>query len=201
MKIGVIGAGAIGMAFARKAAAAGYEVLISNSRGPASLAAAIGDTPGLAATTNEAVAAADIILLSVPWQHLDAATQSLPDLSGKVVLDATNPVILPGFILPDLGGKASSEIVSGKVKGAAVVKAFNTLSPKLLAAPSSQFGGRRVIFYAGDDAAAKARVAALLEQMGFAGIDLGGLLQGAAMQQFPGGPLAGLHLELFPFEN
>ena len=133
-------------------------------------------------------------MLAVPWKHLDAATQNLPDLHGKIVLDPTNPVIMPGFILPDLGGKTSSEIVAGKVPGAQVVKVFNTLQPALIIANPEQHGGKRVVFYSGDDGSAKAVVRKLLNTLGFAGIDLGQLAEGGSMQRFPGGPLAGLHL-------
>ncbi|TWI91446.1 hypothetical protein LX66_0815 [Chitinophaga japonensis] len=194
MKIGIIGAGAIGLAFAKTAATTGHQVTISNSRGPASLKAIADALPGVTADTVTAAAQADIIMLAIPWKHLDAATAGLPDLSGKIVLDPTNPVIMPGFILPDLGGKTSSEIVAEKVPGANVVKVFNTLQPSLITTNPQQHGGRRVVFYSGDSKNAKAVTHRLLESMGFAGIDLGGLVQGGRMQHFPGGPLAGLHL-------
>ncbi|SHN22534.1 NADPH-dependent F420 reductase [Chitinophaga sp. CF418] len=192
-KIGIIGAGAIGLAFAKQAAAAGHEVIISNSRGPASLDAVIKDLKGIQAGTKEAAAQADVIMIAVPWQHLDAAVAGL-DLSGKIVFDPVNPIITPGFILPDLGGKTSSEVVAAKVPGAALVKVFNTLPPALITANPAQNGGNRVVFYSGDDKAAKEVTGRLLSSMGFAGIDLGGLVQGGRMQQFPGGPLAAIHL-------
>lgn len=198
MKIGVIGAGGIGRAFAQAAAAAGYEVMISNSRGPETLAAFAAGIPGVTATDRLTAATADIILLSVQWQFLEAATAGLPDLSGKIVLDALNPVIIPEFIIPDLGGKTSSELVAAKVPGAAVVKIFNTLPPALVQAPQSAQGGKRVVFFSGDDQAAKERVGQLVDRIGFAGVDLGGLVQGGVMQHFPGGPLAGLHLVQVP---
>ena len=192
-KIGIIGAGAIGLAFAKQAGAAGHEVIISNSRGPASLGAVTKDLKGVQAGTKEAAAAADVIMIAVPWQHLDAAVAGL-DLSGKIVLDPMNPIINPGFILPDLRGKTSSEVVAAKVPGATLVKVFNTLPPALIAASPAQNGGNRVVFYSGDDRSAKDLTGRLLSSMGFAGIDLGGLVQGGSLQQFPGGPLAALHL-------
>ncbi|WP_212004740.1 NADPH-dependent F420 reductase [Chitinophaga sp. HK235] len=194
MKIGVIGAGAIGQAFAKAAAAAGYEVMIGNSRGPASLQEFAASHPGITATDRHTAATADIILLSVQWQYLEAATAGLPDLRGKIVLDTLNPVILPEFIIPDLGGKTSSEIVAAHVPGAAVVKIFNTLPPALISATPASQEGKRVIFFSGDDQDAKVVTGQLLDKMGLAGVDLGGLVQGGVMQHFPGGPLAGLHL-------
>lgn len=194
MTIGVIGAGGIGRAFAIAAAAAGYEVMISNSRGPASLAEFAAGVPGIKATDRQTAATAGIILLSVQWQYLEAATTDLPDLSGKIVLDAMNPVIIPAFTFPDLGGRTSSELVADHVPGAAVVKIFNTLPPELVRTPGTAQGGRRVVFFSGDDQVAKGNVGQLLDRLGFAGVDLGGLVQGGVMQHFPGGPLAGLHL-------
>ena len=193
MKIGIIGAGAIGLAFAVRATAGGHHVIISNSRGPATLGAVIKDLKGVQAGTRQEAVAADVVMIAVPWQHLDAAIAGL-DLNGKIVLDPNNPIINPGFILPDLGGKTSSEIVASKIPGASLVKIFNTLPPALIAASPLSNGGNRVVFFSGDNKSAKDTVRKLVEGMGFAGIDLGGLADGGRMQQFPGGPLAALHL-------
>jgi 8-hydroxy-5-deazaflavin:NADPH oxidoreductase len=84
---------------------------------------------------------------------------------------------------------------SGRVSpGARVVKAANTLLSVVLAADPKQSGGRRVLFISGDDVAAKETVKAILERIGFATIDLGGLAIGGKLQQFPGGPLPALNL-------
>ena len=69
------------------------------------------------------------------------------------------------------------------------MKAFNHLQPHLLAGDATAEGGRRVLFYSGDDARAKADVGALVERLGFFGIDLGPLSVGGSLVQFPGGPL------------
>ncbi|MCY1561261.1 hypothetical protein D9M68_984920 [compost metagenome] len=81
--------------------------------------------------------------------------------------------------------------------GARVVKAFNHLRPELLAADPAERGGQRVLFFAGDDAQAKAEVGALIGRLGFAGIDLGTLAVGGRLTQFPGGPLPTLELVRF----
>ncbi len=194
MKIGIIGAGGIGRAFAQQVTAAGYEVVISNSRGPESLIA-FAQTLGShckAGTVKEA-AAADVVFLALQWQHMQQVTASIPDWSGKVVIDPSNP-ILPGFVVAELGGSTSSEIVAGWVKGSNVVKAFNTYSPEILGADPKEGGGSRVIFYSGNDKAAKQTVAVIIDQIGFAGVDLGKLAEGGRLQQFPGGPLPGANL-------
>ena len=73
--------------------------------------------------------------------------------------------------------------------GARVIKAFNHLAPHVLSAEPRVGGGRRVLFYSGDDAEAKEVFAAFVGRLGFQGIDLGGLAAGGALHQFPGGPL------------
>jgi len=83
------------------------------------------------------------------------------------------------------------------VTGARVIKAFNHLLPPLLVADPRREGGRRVLFYSGDDAGAKAEFGALIDRLGFFGIDLGALEIGARLVQFPGGPLPALNLVKF----
>ena len=189
MKIGIIGAGAIGQSVATQVVRAGHEALLANSRGPDSMAgivARLGERSH--AVTPQEAAAADIVVLSVPWDAVPDALANLPAWNNRILIDATNPVVQPGFRLAELGGKTSSEVVASLAKGARVVKAMNTLLAKVLGSDPREAGGRRVLFISGDDAAAKKTVAQLLEEFGFAPIDLG-TLAGSALQQFPGGPL------------
>nr|WP_233560246.1 NAD(P)-binding domain-containing protein [Oleomonas cavernae] len=137
------------------------------------------------AGTREAAAGADIVLVAVNWGKLPAALAGLPAWGGRIVIDANNPIEAPLFKPVDLNGRASSEVFADLVPGARVVKAFNHLQPHLVAGDPQAEGGRRVLFYAGDDARAKAEVGALIERLGFAGIDLGILAVGARLAQFP----------------
>lgn len=195
MKIGIIGAGAIGQAFAGQAVKAGFDVILSNSRGPASLAGLVGELGAHArAGTREEAAKAEVVFLAVPWTQVPTALSGLPGFGGRILIDASNPVLLPGFRLAELGGRTSSEVVASLAPGARVVKAVNTLLAAMLAADPRQAGGRRVLFLSGDDAGAKGEVGAILEKIGFATIDLGGLASGGKLQQFPGGPLPALDL-------
>ena len=195
MNIGIIGAGGIGQAFASHAAKAGYEVHISNSRGPETLTDVVRRLGARArAVTRKEAAQADLVFLSVQWQQLHAALADLPPWNSRILIDATNPVIDPDFRLADLNGDTSSEVVASLAPGARVVKAVNTLPTALLAANPQQSGGRRVLFMSGNDAAAKSDVGSLLDKLGFATIDLGPLSSGGRMQQFPGGPLPTLNL-------
>lgn len=194
--VGIAGAGQIGRALARHFLNAGCEVILSNSRGPDSLAAAVAELggEGVSAGTMKEALAADIVVLSVPWDSLDAALKEASAWKGRIVVDAMNPIINPGFRIADLGGRASSEVVAGKVPGARLVKAGNTFAAASLAQVPLVEGGRRVMFLCGDDADARKTVGGLMDAAGFAVVDLGTRAQGARLMQFPGGPLPGLDL-------
>jgi predicted dinucleotide-binding enzyme len=196
--IGIIGAGQIGRAIATALARVNIRATISNSRGPESLteiAAASG--PGITAGTREDAAAKDIVFVAVNWSKLPAALAGLPHFGGRIVIDANNPIEAPLFKPVPLGGRSSSEVFADLVPGARVVKAFNHLQPHLVAGDPSGNGGKRVLFYSGDDSDAKAQTGALIDRLGFLGIDLGPLALGSRLVQFPGGPLAALNLVKF----
>lgn len=199
MTIGIIGAGNIGQAFARQLGRAGYDTILSNSRGPESLKELVKQLGrGIRAGTVREAAEAEIVILAVNWKTLPSAIAGLPPWEGRIVIDATNPIIPPGLTMADLGGRASSEIVADLVPGARLVKALNTLLAPILGADPREAGGRRVLFMSGDAPAAKAKVAEVLDRIGFATIDLGTLASGGRLQQFPGGPLPTLNLIRLP---
>ena len=194
MRIGIIGAGAIGRAFAKHAVAAGHEVVLSNRRGPASLEPLVRELgPRASAATVREAAAQPVVFLSVPWNALGDTLADLPPWEGRIVIDPTNAIVVPGFRPADLGGRRSTEVVAGLVRGARVVKAFNTLPAAVLAADAREGGGRRVLFVSGDDAEAKALVISLVDGLGFAAVDLGSIAVGGRLQEF-GGPLPALNL-------
>lgn len=198
MSIGIIGSGNIGSAFARALAKAGLFAIVANSRGPASLQSLEAELqPFIKAGTLEEAASADIVLVAVNWSKLPQALKGLPDWQGRIVIDANNPIEAPLFKPAELGGRLSSEIFAGLVPGARVVKAFNHLAASVISGDPAVEGGQRVLFYSGDDAAAKADVGALIQRLGFAGIDLGSLPVGGKLAQFPGGPLPLLNLVKF----
>jgi predicted dinucleotide-binding enzyme len=192
--VGIIGAGAIGQAMAKRLVAAGIDVILSNSRGPASLAPVVDALgPHARAGTRQEAAAADIVFVSVNWARLDDALGGI-DWNGRILIDANNPVLLPGYRLAELGGRNSSQVLAGLAPGARVVKAFNTLLAAVLASNPREAGGRRVVFLSGDDRDAKSVVAGLADRLGFASIDLGSLEVGGTLQQVPGGPLPAVNL-------
>ncbi len=190
MKIGIIGSGNIGGTAARLFAAAGHEVALSHKGGPESLreqVAQLGEK-ARAMTVDEAAAFGDVVLLALPWR----TREDLPAerLAGKIVIDATNPY-RPDFSVYDLGDSSSSEEMLRAVPGARLVKAFNTLFSKDLASrgrPDLPLDERTALFLAGDDPQAREIVSRLVEEIGFAPVDTGGLRAGGRLQQ-PGSPL------------
>lgn len=211
MSIGIIGSGALGANLARLLAKSSIPATIANSRGPLSLAGFVKELgPGIKAGTVAEAASADMVVVAVRWIDAEKVLRKLPAWDGRIVIDATNPVLFlepgspeakdPGNPLAaygikvvDLGGEASSRVLSRFVPGARVVKAFNHLDANTLAEPEAS-GGRRVLFYSGDDAGAKAGVRKVLEKTGFFPIDLGALEVGGQLAAPPFGPLALVNL-------
>jgi predicted dinucleotide-binding enzyme len=191
MTYGIIGSGAIGSALARQFARNGIDVLLANSRGPASLGDLVAELgPAVTAATLQDAVGADMVMLAVPFASVPGAVRNVAAWDGRIVVDATNAIDFPAFTPKDLGGRPSTEIVAEALPGARVVKVFNTLPAAVLAADPAKDGGRRVLFVSGNDAGANAEVAGLIERLGFAAITLGRLAEGGRLQQF-GGPLAG----------
>lgn len=169
MRIGVIGSGNIGGTAAELLERAGHEVLVSNTRGDPA-------TPDAAATFGE------VVLVAIPLHAID--TLPPEPFAGKVVIDANN--YYPGrdgqFAELDSGELTSSELLARRLPGARVVKAFNTMHYRTLA-QAGHSDPPLALLIAGDDDDAKATVAGLIEQLGFAPVDTGSLRDGGARQQ------------------
>jgi len=209
MTIGIIGSGALGSNIARALAQKGIAATISNSRGPASLATLIADLgPSIKAGTTQEAAAADIVVVAVRWVDLGKVLGGLAAWNGRIVIDGTNPVefldpnspdakepknplAAYGIKAIDLGHKHSTQVFREFVPGARVVKTFNHSPVQHLAEPAAAVGGQRVLFYTGDDAAAKADVRELLDAVGYFPVDLGPLDVGGPLLSLPSGSLSG----------
>ncbi len=185
MDIGIIGSGNVGGTLGTRWAQTGHHQVIFGSRHPESdemrqLAAKSGSR---AASLREAAAAAELLLLATPWPATQAILEGLGDLTGKVLIDATNPV-LPGLTGLELGTTTSAaEQVAGWAYGAKVVKAFNTVGYNIMA--NAAFGADRpVMFYCGNDAAAKRTIKPLVEELGFEAVDAGALTQARLLEPF-----------------
>jgi predicted dinucleotide-binding enzyme len=193
MKIGFIGAGAVAQSIARSAIQAGHEVVLSARRGPQALGDIVaGLGPNASADTVQEVARLELVMLAVPWLQVPSALDGLPNWAGRILVDTTNPFtqLEPELVLADLGGTGASEIVAAHAPEARVVKAFNAIRMEHYDKGPKFHDGKRVIFVSGDDKDAKAVVMGLVNDLGYAPVDLGGLVSGGRMQQ-AGGPIAG----------
>ncbi|WP_422743429.1 NADPH-dependent F420 reductase [Mycobacterium sp. WMMD1722] len=195
MNFGTIGAGTIAQAIARHLVTAGHRVMLSNSRGPSTLGEVVADLGPLASAGTVAQAAeADVVFLTVMWPDIAAALADLPPWEGRILVDCTNQFArLDPVVVADLGDQTGSEWVAAHAPNARVIKAFNTLHAEYIAADPRHPAGRQVLFYAGDDAAAKATFRELVDSFGFAPVDVGALRDGGRLMQVDGGPLSALH--------
>lgn len=188
MKIGIIGAGNIGGTAAKLFVEAGHEIAIANSRGAETLKdliAKLGKN-AQAVSIEDAAKFGEIVFISIPFGKYE--TLPAEAFGGKIVIDSNN-------YYPDRDGKfaeiddnktTSSEMLAGHLRGARIVKGFNTIWFEHLKTqgntdlPTEE---RRAIFIAGDDAEAKEIVVRLIEEIGFAPVDTGDLADGGATQQ------------------
>lgn len=190
---GIIGAGNIGKTVAGYLLKNGYPVKISNSKAPVYLKETIEKLGnGAVAVTAKEAAEADIVILALPWKQVKAIT-AITNWNNKIVIDATNHFISPDMQVADLGSSSSSEVVQDFLSGARIVKAFNTLFFKILAANPAEANGHRVLFISGDDKEAKTVVSEVIRDIGFVPVDLGSLATGGKLQQAKG-PLSLLNL-------
>ena len=173
LKIAILGAGNVGGALGRLWTAKGHAVKF-----------------GKRDSNAEAVSSAAVVALCVPWPAAEEAVKSSGDLSGKVLIDCTNP------LSPDLKGlvvgttTSAAEQVSEWAKGARVVKAFNTMGAPLFG--NAQFGAQKADgYYCGNDSAAKDIVRGLIEDAGLDPVDVGPLVNARLLE-----PLAMLWIDL-----
>lgn len=160
MTIAIIGAGKVGTTLGRRLAVAGYQV-IYGVRMPADPKHADLEVNTIAA----AAAAADVVILATSWDGAHDAVRAAGDLTGKVLVDATNP-IGPGMVLTHGTNDSGAEQVARWAPNARVVKAFNSIGMEVMADP--HFGdARAVLFMCGDDAAACDTVATIATDIGF----------------------------------
>ena len=199
--VGFIGSGRIGSTVARLSVAAGHPVMMSNSRGPATLQDLVGELGplALAGTGEEAAAAGDIVVVTIPLK----AYRSVPagPLAGRVVIDTTNYYPQRDGQIADLdsGLATSSELLQQHLPASRVVKAFNNIFYRHLLSLARPAGAadRTFLPIAGDDQQARSAVTAFLDSIGYGAIDAGPLAEG--WRQQPGTPAYGTPYG--PFDN
>lgn len=177
--IGVIGAGHIGRSFSIAAIRAGYEIVISNSQGPESLAGLVNELgeKAAAATAADAVAGGDFVLVAIPLKGTDVIP--VDSFGGKVVLTTNNYFAnRDGPIAEiDAGRVTVPEYVQAHLPDSKVIRAFNHIEAANIVSDGTPNGtpNRRALGYAGDSLEAKRRARELYEEFGFDAVDIGGL--------------------------
>jgi len=194
MKIGIIGAGNIGGNLTRRFTSLGYEVSVANSRGPETLASLAQETRARAVSVAEAVRDKDVIVVTIPEKKISDLPAGLFDGAGPdvVVIDTGNyyPQQRDGRIEDIENGMPESRWVERQL-GRPVIKAFNNIYARHLLERGQRRGtpGRIALPVAGDDPKAKAVVLQLIDELGFDGVDAGGLDD--SWRQQPGTPVYG----------
>lgn len=187
MRIGLIGAGNIGSALAKLAVDHGHTVVVSNSRGPDTLSDLVADlgSKASAGTAQGAAEAGEIVVVTIPLKNYRDVP--IAPLAGKVVIDTNNyyPERDGQIAALDAEQTTTSELLAAHLPASKVVKAFNNISAKDLASQGVFAGAsdRRALPITGDDPAAKALVAALVDEFGFDVVDAGPLAEGRRFQR------------------
>lgn len=192
MNITVIGAGNMGSAFVQQLTRAGHQVVVTARSLDKAQALAAAYPGATAAPAADAAARADALVLATGYGDAAGALRSLGDLSGKVVIDITNPLTADYMGLTLGHGSSAAEEIAKAVPGAEVVKAFNTVFAQVLA-DGADFGKGQIVpvFVASDSPRAKQAAQTLAQSMGFAVIDAGGLKNARYLE-----PVAGLNIYL-----
>ncbi|MBU4214024.1 MAG: NADPH-dependent F420 reductase [Actinobacteria bacterium] len=185
--LGLIGAGHIGSQLARLAVANGYEVVLSNSRGPQTLADLVAELGPLAraATPQEAAQAGDLVVVTIPLRAID--TVPVEPLVDKVVIDTNNYYPQRDGQIGELDDETTTtaELLARHLPQSYVVKAFNHIVAADLTTDGrpAHAPQRRALAIAGDDATARRAVAGLIDQFGFDVVELDTLAEGWRIQR------------------
>ena len=185
--IGLIGAGHIGSQLARLAVAHGYDVIVSNSRGPETLRPLVDELGphARAATSAQAAAAGDIVVVTIPLKNIGDVPAA--PLAGKVVIDTNNYYPQRDGHIQELDDErtTTSELLQRHLPASKVVKAFNHIHAAALTTDGQPAGtrNRRALAIAGNDVNAKATVAGLIAEFGFDVVDIGPLSESWRIQR------------------
>jgi predicted dinucleotide-binding enzyme len=186
MQIAIIGTGNVGSAIARGLKGKGH-ALVLGARDPraAEVTALASEVGARVLSPGEAAAAGDVVILALPWGAAEAAVRALGPMAGKTVIDCMNPLgMVEGALGLTLGHTTSGgEIVQGWLPDAHVVKTLNQVGAEIMAR-NDHLPQRPVMFMAGNADGAKARVAALLTDLGFEALDAGDLTKARLLEPF-----------------
>ncbi|MEL7536650.1 MAG: NAD(P)-binding domain-containing protein [Pseudomonadota bacterium] len=186
MKISILGAGNVGTALASGWRRSGHDITFGvrdpNKRELAALCEQIG---ARALSIGAAVADADVVVLAVPWDAVDAVLAATGSLQGRTVIDCTNPIVIDEGLLKLAIGHTNSggEIVAAKLPQAHVVKTLNQIGAELMA-DNESLENRPLMFVAGDNDDAKQTTLQLVRELGFEPQDAGSMQASRLLEPF-----------------
>jgi hypothetical protein len=187
MKVTLIGSGNMGSALATQISKAGHTLVITGRN--ADKAKELARTTGAVFKDKAPADGADVVVVATAYPDAVVALRSAGDLKGKVIVDITNPLTADYTGLTIGHSTSAAEEIQKAFPGAKVVKAFNTVFAQVVAGGPKLTGATVPVYFAGDDAAAKESVKSLIQSMGFAPVDAGGLRNARYLE-----PLAGLNI-------
>ena len=187
MKVTLIGTGNMGSGLAKHIAKAGHPLVITGR--DAAKAQLLAQASRASFKAANAADGADVVIVATAYADAVTALRAAGDLSGKVVIDITNPLTADYMGLTIGHSTSAAEEIQKAFPKAKVVKAFNTVFAQTLAAGPSLAGETVPVYFSGDDTAAKETVKALIQSTGFAAVDAGGLKNARYLE-----PLAGLNI-------
>lgn len=189
MKVTIIGAGSMGKGLTKQIAKAGHQVTVTARDLDKAQALAKEFANVTAAPAAQALGASDIVIVATGYADAVSALQSLGDMTGKVVIDITNPLTADYVGLTIGHATSAAEEIARAVPGAQVVKAFNTVFAQILT-EGPQLQGKSVpVFYATDSEQARETVRVLIASTGFTPVNAGPLKNARYLE-----PVAGLNI-------
>ncbi|MBE8725948.1 NAD(P)-binding domain-containing protein [Flavobacterium hungaricum] len=176
MEIGIIGIGTLTLELARRAAAAGFRVVINNPRGNSLVHdAVLKMSSNIHLGSLDEAAAADIILLFIPKENLETVLKNLPDMTGKIIVHTSCLIFNPHTLLSSISNALTYQITASLLPSAHVIKLFNPV--RLEAAILNQYEKRDEIYFIADHAQSKDSLKMFLKKLNFQPIDLSGRLR------------------------
>ena len=187
MKVTLIGSGNMGSALATQISKAGHTLVITGRN--VDKAKELARTTGAVFKDKAPAEGADVVVVATAYPDAVVALRSAGDLTGKVIVDITNPLTADYMGLTIGQSTSAAEEIQKAFPGAKVVKAFNTVFAQVIAGGSQLAGATVPVYFAGDDTGAKESVKSLIQSMGFASVDAGALRNARYIE-----PLAGLNI-------
>ena len=184
MRIALIGTGNVGGALAKAWARAGHDIVLGvRNTDQAEVKALAAETRAAVMVPTDAVQAAEVVVLAVPWNAAETVARTLGDLHDRIVIDCTNPLgpTESGFGLTVGHSQSGAELIAGWMTGGRLVKTLNQVGAEIMEA-AARMSRHPVMFLAGDDDAAKTTVGTLLSDIGFDPLDAGDLAKARLLE-------------------